>query len=712
MGSGPFTYKETLAGIITRRSAHGGRSADSGDCPSAALSSQNLPDPNTRLPRVVNFDASTRRCALKLLPLFAPAAAFLACINTASAQTQASANDQRQPAGRMVDGELRVELVAVEAEWRPRGEHGPRIMTPAFAEPGRAPQVPGPLIRARAGTPIRVSVHNTLERSVAVRGLVDRATVSITRPAEIPADAPDFLLADSLVVPPGETREVRFTPSQEVSSFYYGRVAPVPGGLAEPGVVPGGMGYEAAFEGAFLGALLIDPPAPAILPDERVFVITRWASPRETGSMMNWRVFINGLSWPHTERLEHALGDTVHWRVINASLVDHPMHLHGFYFDVVARGDTQADTVYVDGTQPRAVTHTMPELASLRLRWVADEPGNWLFHCHLIRHMSPQQRFVADGVLQDMMHDHDMEHMAGLVLGITVRPPDGWVAKNDAPVRRIDLWTGARGSVFGEDPALAFVVQHGATAPAPDSIDVPSTTLVLRRDEPTRIVVHNRFDFPLSVHWHGLELPSRYDGVGHWSGHPGATSPPVPPGDTMAVHITPRRAGSFMYHIHGETAHELTQGLYGAFLVLEPGVEWDREQDRVFVLSSRGASIGPPPVINGHEAHPAERFQAGRTYRLRFLHISANDVKQVRLLRDGEPVTWRLLAKDGADVDAALRDVVAANTSLGVGETADYEWTPDAPGEYVLEVTTRFYPALPRAPVVQRVTFSVGGSGR
>jgi FtsP/CotA-like multicopper oxidase with cupredoxin domain len=323
---------------------------------------------------------------------------------------------------------------------------------------------------------------------------------------------------------------------------------------------PGARRHKAAFEGAFLGALLIDPPAPAMLPDERVFVITRWASPRETGSMMNWRLFINGLSWPHTERLEYALGDTVHWRVINASLVDHPMHLHGFYFDVIARGDTQADTLFVDGTQPRAVTHTMPELASLRLRWEADEPGNWLFHCHLIRHMSPQQRFVADGVLHDMMHDHDMEHMAGLVLGITVRPPDGWIANKDAPVRRIDLWTGARASVFGENPALAFVVQHGATAPAPDSIDVPSTTLVLRRDEPTRIVVHNRFDFPLSVHWHGLELRSRYDGVGHWSGHPGATSPPVPPGDTMVVHITPRRAGSFMYHIHGETAHESDAG--------------------------------------------------------------------------------------------------------------------------------------------------------
>ena len=47
---------------------------------------------------------------------------------------------------------------------------------------------------------------------------------------------------------------------------------------------------------------------------------------------------INGLAWPHNERLTHAAGDTLVWRVINASLIPHPMHLHGFYFDVLTRG--------------------------------------------------------------------------------------------------------------------------------------------------------------------------------------------------------------------------------------------------------------------------------------------------------------------------------------------------------------------------------------
>ncbi|MGH8490988.1 MAG: multicopper oxidase domain-containing protein [Gammaproteobacteria bacterium] len=43
---------------------------------------------------------------------------------------------------------------------------------------------------------------------------------------------------------------------------------------------------------------------------------------------------INGLSWPHTERLTYSVGQQVRWRVINLSTQPHPMQLHGFYFDV------------------------------------------------------------------------------------------------------------------------------------------------------------------------------------------------------------------------------------------------------------------------------------------------------------------------------------------------------------------------------------------
>jgi FtsP/CotA-like multicopper oxidase with cupredoxin domain len=620
-------------------------------------------------------------------------------------------NDNRATAGRMVGGELRVELEAVEAQWFPRGPEGPRVVTPAFAEVGGEPSVPGPLLRVAAGTPVRVRIRNTLRTPIVVRGLLDRVTMIPPRPPPgFPVFIPAFAFGDSLVIAAGAVGETHFTPTGEVTSFYFGRVLPPAGGApAVPIMVPGGS----AVEGAFMGALVIDPPGSAPPPAERVLMITRWSTSVETDAT-SWKIMLNGASWPFTERFEYAEGDTVRWRVINASLLNHPMHLHGFYFTVNALGDTHADTSYAAASRPLAVTQQLGSFSAMRISWVAERPGNWLFHCHLLRHMNEVQRLSGERAgLAAAAHPepgrHHVDGMAGLVAGITVHPaPDGR-ATEETPRRRIDLWTGLRPDRYDGHPELGFVVQEGPEPPAPDSTRVPGSPLVLTRGEPTEIVVHNRLDIPLSVHWHGLELPSLYDGVGDWSGSAGATRPPIPPGDSARVFITPTRAGTFMYHTHGESGHELSQGLYGPFLVLEPGEPYDAARDRVFVLAARGARRDATPAINGAAWPRPERFEPGRRYRLRFLHISPDETKRVRLLdRQGKPVCWLTLARDGADLPEAGRAPVAADFGIAVGETLDVLWTPDATGVYTLEVTTVLYP-VSGVQVVQRVAFGVGG---
>jgi manganese oxidase len=643
----------------------------------------------------------------KILPLARPLALLL-LFSTPPLSAQASTaqvaiaevNDQRTPAGRMVDGELHVELEALEAAWYPRGPDGPRVVTRVFAEAGRAPQVPGPLIRVPAGTPIRVTIRNTLEGPIAVRGLLDRASMGSGPPPGV--RLPAFAFSEPLVVLPGETGETRFTPMAEVSSFYNAQMLP-PGAGAEA------AGPVGAFEeGSFMGALVIDPAGSAATSGERLLMITSWNSETEGATA---KVMLNGASWPFTERLEYTVGDTVRWRVINASGIAHPMHLHGFYFTVDALGDTQADSVLAEGAKRLAVTQTMPELSSMRITWVPEEPGNWLFHCHLVRHMAGEQRFASEAEPGPVEHGHNdghsMDQMAGMITGITIQPGARMEEAEEAPVRRIDLWTGERPDVYDGEPEVAFVVQEGPEPPAPDSTHVPGSPLVLTQGEPTEIIVHNRLGIPLSVHWHGLELRSLYDGVGGWSGHPGATRPPIAPGDSVRVLITPPRAGSFMYHVHGEPGHELSQGLYGPFLVLEPGEERDTDADRVYTLASRGATSDAAPAINGQTRPDPERFEPDRTYRLRFLHISSDEFKRVRLLRDGEPVRWRPLAKDGADLPEAARELGPALFGIGVGETYDVTWRPDERGVYVLEVTTEFFPIV-GGTVVQRIAFGVG----
>ncbi|MEO7179884.1 MAG: multicopper oxidase domain-containing protein [Gemmatimonadaceae bacterium] len=593
-------------------------------------------------------------------------------------------NDQRRPAGRIVNGERQIELDIVRATWRPDELKSAVDTSVAFAERGHAPQNPGPLLRLQAGIPVLVRVHNTLDKPVQLRGLGDRV-----RGDTAIKGLAGFMQRAALVLAPGETREVQFTPTTPVTSFYYANV------VSDTAAPPRG-----ASTGALAGAFIVD--AVGSIPDaaERIFMITSGLS-----------LSINGLEWPRTERLRYAQGETVRWRVINFSRDYHPMHLHGFYFTVTARGDTQSDTT-IRAPQPLAVTEGMRERSSMQLTWIAERAGNWLFHCHLLVHTQSSPRDsaataaahqVADGASDMPMHDG----MAGLIMGITVTPRVAATKEPPPNIRRLDLWTGTRPRMFGDAAGYGFVLQRGAARPAPDSIVVPGTPLVLTRGEPARIVVHNRLPVPLAVHWHGIELESYYDGVGHWSGAPGKTRTPIAPGDSMNVYMTPPRAGSFMYHIHGEARAELQQGLYGALLVVEKGQRLNADTDRSFVLASRGAGdLNPAAAINGRGVALAERFDAGTAYRLRFLHISTNDIKTVRLLKDGKPVQWRPLARDGATLPMQLRTAVDATMRMDVGQTVDVEWTPSARGIYVLEVETA-YLTFP-GPPMQRVAFGVG----
>jgi FtsP/CotA-like multicopper oxidase with cupredoxin domain len=208
--------------------------------------------------------------------------------------------------------------------------------------------------------------------------------------------------------------------------------------------------------------------------------------------------------------------------------------------------------------------------------------------------------------------------------------------------------------------------------------------LVLTRGQPTSIEVVNRTPEPTAVHWHGIELESYYDGAVGWSGQPGKTAPAIPPGGRFEVHITPKRAGTFMYHTHFDEMRQQYGGLVGPLIVTESGESWNPTRDFVFVISDgRRGSV----VINGADTPPTKDLVAGRTYRLRIADIAIyrqNLRAQVR--RDSALVEWRPVAKDGFTLPANQAVVRRAVAQVASGETADFELTPDRAGEYILEI--------------------------
>lgn len=566
-------------------------------------------------------------------------------------------NDNRVRAGASGKGVRVVRLVVRLARWYPDERNGNFTDVPAFAEEGGAPRIPGPLLRVDAGTLLRVSIRNDLRDS------------TITLFGLQPRPAAD---ADSLVVPPGESRTVSFPAGTPGTYLYYGRVG----------------GRTSDREGEQLaGALVVDDPSER-RPD-RVFVINIWGTPVDSATYRN-AIAINGRSWPFTERLRIAVGDTVRWRVINASLRGHPMHLHGFYFRVDARGTMWSDSLFAPDQRRLAVTEPLAARTSMLMTWAPDRPGNWLFHCHLGFHVIPRARLSGPASLPA---DHDAQshdagrHMAGLVLGIEVPTPRGWRDPARTDPRRLRLLI-QEGTRRGRAPrALGYVLQTSGV-PASDSVEIPGSVLWLRRDEPTDVAVINRLREPAAIHWHGIELESYSDGVAGWSGSRHQLAPSIAPNDSFVARLTLPRAGTFIYHTHLNDLEQVTSGLYGALVVVDPATPMDLRTDHLYVVGWDGPE--GHVLVNGDSVAPTRPLEwtAGEEHRIRMVNIGVAYIARFSIRRaapDSGLMTWRIVAKDGADRPRAQVSSRPALQPVSVGETVDAVVALPA-GEYALVI--------------------------
>jgi FtsP/CotA-like multicopper oxidase with cupredoxin domain len=165
--------------------------------------------------------------------------------------------------------------------------------------------------------------------------------------------------------------------------------------------------------------------------------------------------------------------------------------------------------------------------------------------------------------------------------------------------------------------------------------------------------------------------------------------------------MTPRRAGTFIYHTHAHEVAQMGGGLYGPLLVLEPEQQRDTTTDRVFLLSTSGPFAQSSPNVNGDTLPPPIELRKGTTYRFRFIAIAPQDQKIVRLLGDSVLQRWRPLAKDGADLPRHQAVTRGARLVMGTGEAWDVELTPSEARELTLEIVTLGRGGL--APVRTRI---------
>jgi CopA family copper-resistance protein len=88
---------------------------------------------------------------------------------------------------------------------------------------------------------------------------------------------------------------------------------------------------------------------------------------------------------------------------------------------------------------------------------------------------------------------------------------------------------------------------------------IPMPTLTFTEGDTAEIYVHNMLDEETSIHWHGLFLPNKYDGV------PNLTQMPIKPHTTHLYKFPIIQHGTHWYHSHTELQEQI--GMYGAFIM-------------------------------------------------------------------------------------------------------------------------------------------------
>jgi FtsP/CotA-like multicopper oxidase with cupredoxin domain len=122
--------------------------------------------------------------------------------------------------------------------------------------------------------------------------------------------------------------------------------------------------------------------------------------------------------------------------------------------------------------------------------------------------------------------------------------------------------------------------------------------LIQAPKEATLVVrVSNEIQMPTTVHWHGIRLDNRFDGV------PGVTQPAIQQGESFTYMVRVPDAGMFWYHPHVREDVQQDLGLFGNLLVTSPDPDYygPAHREEIFVLDDM-LMDGQGPIPWGESA--------------------------------------------------------------------------------------------------------------
>jgi FtsP/CotA-like multicopper oxidase with cupredoxin domain len=230
---------------------------------------------------------------------------------------------------------------------------------------------------------------------------------------------------------------------------------------------------------------------------------------------------------------------------------------------------------------------------------------------------------------------------------------------------------------------------------------IPGPTVTVRQGSEIVVHVTNEGDLDTTVHWHGLRLENRYDGVPH------ETQAPIPVGGEFTYRIQFPDPGLYWYHPHIREDYTQEMGLYGNILVVPAEPDYWPPADRDLVLTlddilledGKVAPFSPSEttyaamgrfgnlmLIAGETDYRATA-RVGEVVRLWLTNTANTRVFSLRL----PGVRMKLVGGDSGRVE---REEFVEEVLLAPSERAVVDVLVDRPGELVLEHRTpdRSYP--------------------
>jgi FtsP/CotA-like multicopper oxidase with cupredoxin domain len=261
------------------------------------------------------------------------------------AETEGQGNQPLRP--RIENGDKVFDLTATEVKW----ETSPGVFVDGMAFNGT---IPGPEIRVDQGDHVRIVVHNDMTQPTVVH------FHGLTVPNDM--DGVPFITQDPIM--PGGFFTYEFDvvdqPGMYVYHSHFNSTEQVGKGL--------------------YGAFYVQPPHDdwgALYGGTVDVEQTLFLGDGPTGYVLN------GKGFPATQPIVAALGDTVLIHLANDGSQIHPMHLHGFHFEVVAEDG------FVLSNANRYMADTLMIAPGQRFDVLVDanSPGIWAFHCHILPHV-------------------------------------------------------------------------------------------------------------------------------------------------------------------------------------------------------------------------------------------------------------------------------------------------------------------------------------